>query len=233
MSAEGSSAGALRTERPRCASATLDVTEESVEFFSPNFDACAVLAAPRVRLPTGFEEVRPLDNLSAARQLIPEIWAASSAPPTGPRHAAARPAATPVAAPAASLVQLWNGQCKCGPLRLLRDLHRQRVRVVVRRRRGLRGWCEGLLQLYDRHFNLVLADAVEHTAAFGLVESDAAGVDEAWRWVRRTAAQLLVRGECVVSVCSAVGPPETGLHAPAQHALLQRAAEGWATEGGR
>ena len=134
---------------------------------------------------------------------------------------------------AASLVQLWNGQCKCGPLRLLRDLHRQRVRVVVRRRRGLRGWCEGLLQLYDRHFNLVLADAVEHTAAFGLVESDAAGVDEAWRWVRRTAAQLLVRGECVVSVCSAVGPPETGLHAPAQHALLQRAAEGWATEGGR
>ena len=106
MSAEGSSAGALRTERPRCASASLDVTEESVEFFSPNFDACAVLAAPRVRLPTGFEEVRPLDNLSAARQLIPEIWAASSAPPTGPRHAAARPAATPVAAPAASLVQL-------------------------------------------------------------------------------------------------------------------------------
>ena len=94
-------------------------------------------------------------------------------------------------------------------------------------------WCEGLLQLYDRHFNLVLADAVEHTAAFGLVESDAAGVDEAWRWVRRTAAQILVRGECVVSVCSAVGPPETGLHAPAQHALLQRAAEGWATEGGR
>ena len=121
MSAEGSSAGALRTERPRCASATLDVTEESVEFFSPNFDACAVLAAPRVRLPTGFEEVRPLDNLSAARQLIPEIWAASSAPPTGPRHAAARPAATPVAAPAASLVQLWFCHSALGVL--LRHTH--------------------------------------------------------------------------------------------------------------
>ena len=34
---------------------------------------------------------------------------------------------------------------------------------------------------------LQLADAVEHTAAFGVVERDAAGVDAAWRWVRRTA----------------------------------------------
>ena len=43
---------------------------------------------------------------------------------------------------------------------------------------------------------------------FSVAPDQRVAADEAWRWVRRTAAQLLVRGECVVSVCWAVGPPE-------------------------
>ena len=135
------------------------------------------------------------------------------------RHAHV-PTAAAVPVVAADLVMRWKTQCKVGPLSLLRQLHRQRVRVILRRRHGLRGWCEGLVQLYDRHLNLLLGEATEHVAAFANAEDN----EPAWRWVQRTASQLFVRGDCIVSVCSAANLPECGLGAGADYALLQRAA---------
>jgi small nuclear ribonucleoprotein (snRNP)-like protein len=44
-----------------------------------------------------------------------------------------------------------------GPLSVLRRavMEKERMRVVLRRHNGLRGHCEGLITMFDKHFNLV------------------------------------------------------------------------------
>ena len=52
------------------------------------------------------------------------------------------------------------------------------------------GWCEGQLLLCDRHFDLLLSDAIEHFVS---------PLDRQWQ--QRRSDQLLLRGDGVVSVC--------------------------------
>eukprot|EP00965_Chrysotila_dentata_P108603 3587319-Pleurochrysis_carterae.AAC.1 len=78
-------------------------------------------------------------------------------------HAASTSLALPAAASKSqSLSGQWATSFTEGPLHGLRALQRQRVRVLVRRQHGLRGWYEGQLQLMDRHWNLLLKGVTEH-----------------------------------------------------------------------
>ncbi|XP_075165875.1 U6 snRNA-associated Sm-like protein LSm11 [Haematobia irritans] len=38
---------------------------------------------------------------------------------------------------------------------------RQRIRVMVRKEKGIKGYIEGTLEMFDRHWNLLLVDALE------------------------------------------------------------------------
>ena len=185
----------------------------STDIFSPDFDPDLALSSPALleQLSACFPDAQPLNNVSECRRLLPST--AADAVQTerhfrmGSAHAMAPKApvleARPgvdtrtVGAPAAAtdgrqkLTVQWTAQFAEGPLSLLGRLQRQRVRVVTRHERGVRGWCEGTLLLFDRQLDLLLADVTEHFV------SPADG-----QWQQRTAEQLLLRGDGVVSVCA-------------------------------
>lgn len=58
-----------------------------------------------------------------------------------------------------------------GPFSLLQNCRRagRRVRVAIRHCTGVRGVCEGLLVVYDRHMNIVLRDVTEWCTPFRTV----------------------------------------------------------------
>ncbi|CEP02216.1 hypothetical protein PBRA_002481 [Plasmodiophora brassicae] len=95
-----------------------------------------------------------------------------------------------------------------GPLGLLSTLleRRLRVRVVIRRHKGVRGCCTGYLKAFDKHFNMVLLDVEETFHDFEWTDR-ANGNGRRKRKVvrRRCVRQLLIRGDAVVIVGSA--PP--------------------------
>jgi len=104
---------------------------------------------------------------------------------------------------------------------------RARVRVVLRWQCGVRGACEGTLVAYDKHFNLLLLDAVEEykqpeliqrsvgggggggVAGVAGVAGEGEGSTPRTGWRRklvhrtRTLEQVLVRGDSVVLVTDA------------------------------
>lgn len=98
-----------------------------------------------------------------------------------------------------------------GPLLLLRDWYaqRQRVRVVTRHERGVRGVAVGLLLAFDKHLNLVLRD-VEETYTV-LVTAERVGASGKVRRCpkqerrQRKLKQVFLVGSGVVAV-SAAGP---------------------------
>lgn len=150
--------------------------QDAFNLLSPNFDPELALSAKDV--PRGpFPNERPLDNVAACKALLPKA-ATPEYMKKGSKHCRARPAGEPSSAavtasveasssahkadqPKALIVQ-WRDSFKDGPISLLRRLHHRPVRVVVRRQYGVRGWCEGQLQLFDRHMNLVLLEVTEH-----------------------------------------------------------------------
>ncbi len=238
----------------------------NTNLLSPDFDADLALSAEQVRMP--FPDIKPLDNIAACTKLLPaaarpDNWKER---PTGPRRKpeAGQSASGDVdaagggqegsqpgssSASRLSLSAQWRASFADGPLRQLREMRRQRVRVVVRRQYGLRGCVEGKLELFDRHWNMVLTRARERwvqlewaddaddgaagegasaAAAHGSSSSDSAAAEKGggaagWssedaaadesgsagapptvaRWRVRAMPQLLLRGDCVVSVSRA------------------------------
>lgn len=80
------------------------------------------------------------------------------------------------------------------------NLINYRVRVTIADGREL----VGRFMAFDRHVNLVLADAEEHRKL-----PPKRGVDEDERHVRRVLGFVLIRGEEVVSI-TVEGPPPSG-----------------------
>ena len=163
--------------------------QKEFNLLSPDFDPELALSAAHVTVP--FPAVQPLNNVAACKVLMPEVGTPAYLIEGSKHKRAQRPAAeastenaaagpiddTSSAGPSAAgqqpkakpLLAQWRESFVEGPLCLLRKLHHRPVRVLVRRQFGLRGWCEGQLQLFDRHMNLVLLEAVEH-----FVQADAA-----------------------------------------------------------
>lgn len=131
-----------------------------------------------------------------------------------------------------TLAAQWRASFDDGPMSALCVLRGQRVRVICRRHFGLRSIAEGRLEVFDRHWNLMLRRAVENVtrleqhpdslvsegpvAAAGTQEpvefSPATAGDSGTAdpqsvhgtravWHRRSSSLLLVRGDCIVSVC--------------------------------
>ena len=112
-----------------------------------------------------------------------------------------------------------------GPLSLLQSLiaTQQRCRVLLRSHHSLHSIVTGQLRAFDRHCNLYIAEAQQtHRTTAQLTvserqrrkghkaDSDVAGSGRRWEWVeverqvgvwqREWVGQMLVRGECVISV---------------------------------
>jgi small nuclear ribonucleoprotein (snRNP)-like protein len=125
-----------------------------------------------------------------------------------------------------SLSALWHQSLAAGPLDALSALRRKRVRVVVHRNTGVRGWIDGRLTLFDKHLNMVLRDAAEHYVhiADSQVPPQIPPAQPVACWRTRRIPQLLVRGESVMSIGGAPAKGLTiGLPAAAREALLGRA----------
>jgi small nuclear ribonucleoprotein (snRNP)-like protein len=69
----------------------------------------------------------------------------------------------PLTAAATAAAEAAAARAREGPLFLLRDLsaRRQRARVRVRRAVGLRGYCDGYIVAFDKHFDLLMLDVSE------------------------------------------------------------------------
>lgn len=162
--------------------------QKQLNLLSPDFDPELALDVPQIRLP--FPSENPLDNITRCRRLLPQSAEAAIADERhrklGSKHqlaqksAAAAPAmdsatVTDAEAPvtvvagspsvddgaAVPLIKQWGASFREGPLSMLRSLHHRTVRVVIRRQHGLRAVCEGQLQLFDRHLNLLLVNGSE------------------------------------------------------------------------
>ena len=192
--------------------------KNALNLLSAAFDPHLALTAPSVPVP--FPDVAPLNNMNECRRLLPESAAAAMAPIAAPYDAGASSSSN-APAPAASssvprrLSAKMHDELSQGVLGVLSGLKKQLVRVVVHRGDGLRGIVEGRLQVYDKFLNLVLRDAVERYVPYSSQASGASGSTSThandWTatkdtsgqgcWRKRMVAQLLIRGDGVMSVC--------------------------------
>ena len=230
--------------RARIDMSVLPPRDAALDLLSPKFDPCLALAADHVPVPC--PDVRPLNNINECRRLLPESSAAAILPGDlghlrpGSKHALAPKTANGKGATAAGtapeakkargpakLADVWRRSCHDGASGMLRKLRQRRVRVIVSREDGVRGWMEGRLELYDAHLNLVLRDVREEFVELSQVDAGATcasgsvgGAPCVWR--SRRLAQLLLRGDSVVSVSALPAEPT---YKVAAAALWTRAGE--------
>eukprot|EP00250_Pteridium_aquilinum_P029773 c40102_g1_i1 orf=210-944(+) len=148
----------------------------SLDFFSPDFDALKALHAKDLAPPN--PRVRPLDNLSSCRRILPEEIPESiiNAPAKVPRSAesilaqerakAHKSTILQKAAERERQVKIFDKiaeKLKHGPVGLLAECyqHKLRVKVWTRHTHGVRGSLTGFLLAFDKHLNLVLRDIDE------------------------------------------------------------------------
>jgi small nuclear ribonucleoprotein (snRNP)-like protein len=111
--------------------------------------------------------------------------------------------------------------CDVGPLSVLFNLQRQRVRVLIRYVNAIRGTVTGTLVAFDKHMNMILRDAEEVYTPRPVDEEPKSNVENeldrrrralqecngksmsSWCVRRRNMKQLLVRGDSVVLVYKA------------------------------
>jgi len=95
-------------------------------------------------------------------------------------------------------VKKSNECCLPSPMQFLENQmkNRARVRVVIRKLNGLRGYLDGDLICFDKHFNMVLRNAVDSYSTIPQVESDISNA----HLLSRRLPLLLVRGDNVVLV---------------------------------
>ena len=196
----------------------------ALDLLSPKFDPGLALTAEQVTVP--YPDVKPLNNISECRRLLP-VGAADAIQPedvrasqqssslagssTGQDH---RPSddrdddelATGEVGEKRSARPRLAGKWQTllmfdDSLSWIRRLLHKRVRVVVLRGREkpLCGWVDGTLELFDPRLNVVLRRAIEH---FVELEPTSCSGDaqHAVLWRKRSVPQLLLRGDCVVSI---------------------------------
>lgn len=147
-----------------------------LNFFSPDFDALKALHTKDLAPPN--PRVRPLDNLSSCRRILPEEIPESiiNAPPKVPRSAESILAQERAKAHKSTILQKAAERerrikifdkiaekLKNGPVGLLAECyqHKLKVKVWTRHTHGVRGSLTGYLLAFDKHLNLVLRDIDE------------------------------------------------------------------------
>ena len=148
------------------------MTDPSLDVFSADFDPDKALGSSALveKLSALFPDAQPLNNINEFRRLLPaaavDAVQAERHLRLGSAHALAPKVAPPEARPGVDtrtagapstgrtedertkLTVQWNAQFTEGPLSMLGRLQRQRVRVLTRHERGVRGWCEGSCQAW-------------------------------------------------------------------------------------
>jgi small nuclear ribonucleoprotein (snRNP)-like protein len=71
-----------------------------------------------------------------------------------------------------SFINIISNSFENGPLSILKRcfLEQRRVKLWIRRLNGIKGTCEGYLEAFDRHFNVVLSDVNEDFLMFDKYE---------------------------------------------------------------
>lgn len=136
-----------------------------------------------------------------------------------------------------------------GPIALLKKfkMNRTRVKIYIRKEHGIRGFITGYIELFDKHFNILLSDCVEvwrrrkykfsdNNVIMGPPEDcsellksmgievpkiSTKSIDRKKVECTRKIPQLMLRGEEVVLVAEDKGdinqPPDKSLHAKNYH----------------
>lgn len=205
-------------------SGALDVTSEE-------FDAELALRQPvgNVKLPFN---IRPLDNISKCRFLLPPkdpnyfsiakkttktnaTAAATTTTPTSASNPSTHPSTNSAKPKIPSALDLMTEKFDEGPMALLKGWlqKRERVRVCVRGVKSVRSWCTGEVRAFDKHFNILLGNVVEEFVD----PEDNRNEDEGSktstkeksrnydlpRRRKRRVAQMFIKGDGVVLICSA------------------------------
>jgi len=140
--------------------------DPAFDFHSNQFDAARSLQHPTLLPPViGENAQRPFDNLAKCRSILPSTHAdAVKRTLTGPKqHAAAakhgsKSTKLPKSAPTPHLFEQAAARyAEAGPLKVLSGYLRsqQKIRVIVRQRTRIRGWCTGQLKVRVLGWSLV------------------------------------------------------------------------------
>ncbi|KAH7294044.1 hypothetical protein KP509_28G054000 [Ceratopteris richardii] len=153
-----------------------DSTSGSIDFFSADFNPLKALSTKDLAPPN--PRVRPLDNLSACRRILPKEVPESiiNAPAKAPRSAESILAQERAKAHKSNLLKKAvererqtkildkiAEKAKEGPIGLLAECYQKKskVKVWTRHTHGVRGTLTGFIIAFDKHLNLVLRDIDE------------------------------------------------------------------------
>jgi len=164
--------------------------DDSLNCFSASFDALKALYKLS-DVPSGLPKVRPLDNISKCRFLLPAddpnyFSAAKFQAKKAAEHAQKLSQLSEsekkileidekrrkiqqdfkrkrLSVPQERVLQKITDKYNVGPLGMLLQCMKQqtRIRVIIRNVADIRGFCVGFLQAFDKHMNLVLRNVLE------------------------------------------------------------------------
>jgi len=219
-------------EQSHSTSSRAHIIVPEVDFFSELFDPLRALHELK-ELPPSLPKVKPFDNLSRCRFLLPH---------GDPNYAPSKPKIKvdenipkyeletkeidkkrilikrelreerkkqEQQQPKLTVLGEITSKCSSGPMSLLKVCMEQkcRVRVAIRRVAEIRGYCTGLLRAYDKHVNLVLSNVEEDYTVFESVTS-ADGTTKKQRVAKKKRSKLLfIKGDNVVYVSRVVDKP--------------------------
>jgi small nuclear ribonucleoprotein (snRNP)-like protein len=202
--------------------------DPALDFFSREFSAEKALKTLWLEPPN--PKVLPLDNLNKCRYILPAACEESmqNFTPRPERSEASKiaqeraiqrsehmKAQANALTPQSEAIHDLTSKFKEGPLSLLLKWYQthERVRVVTRHQSGVRGWCTGSLQAFDKYMNLVLKNVQEEYTVLLNVEREIVGKDGKTRVRRgrrqdhrkRTLGQIFILGSAIVMISKAEG----------------------------
>lgn len=160
--------------KPCCSDMSYDDESAALDFLSASFDAVKALQCSPSKVTLPHPSVPPCDNLDAyssvvrgIRQEAPTRCIAESANGAVKKEEYEKTAKKK----SPRTVFDFMEKVQAGPFSLLQRCRvaGRRVRVAIRHCAGVRGVCEGVLVVYDRHLNIVLAHVVEWCTPFRTV----------------------------------------------------------------
>lgn len=203
----------------------------ALDFADERFDPLLALQPGSGAMPP-YPRMRALDTVRQCRRLLPDADASTSTKGQSSRDLASFAAQALAKQRAQRFVKqeeefgrreqlcdaLANSKnAREGPLRVLRDARerRERVRVVTRHGRGVRGYAHAYVTAFDKFGNMILTDVDETYTVRIVREVEKSSANDAKTRTRlapkleersRHIQQIFVRGEHVVSV--SIPPPD-------------------------
>ena len=149
-----------------------------LDVYSMEFNPVEALAADVIALP--FPEEKSFDRLYKFRRLLPEahpdfnvkVNLGKIAPSEKSKNKREMKKAQKKNTRKESFIDVISNSFKSGPLSIMKRcfMEQRKVKIYIRRLNGIKGTCEGYLEAFDRHFNVVLSDVNEDFLMFDKYE---------------------------------------------------------------